>query len=85
MTNPIKEWDNYDNKKIYVKDLETRKDLILITDSQEIKSTLESVGLLKYMDYCGCLFVEVGEGDYEDIYLCEYSVPLIWHRVYNIY
>lgn len=52
---------------------EKHADLILVSDSQEIKATAEAVGF-DAADY-GCLFVEVGDGDYNEIWGCFESVP----------
>ena len=54
----------------------------LITDSQEIEKILNDIGI--YLDF-GCLFVLTGDGDYISIYGCEYSVPLLDHKVSAIY
>ncbi len=56
----------------------------LVQDSQDIHATLESTGLLNYESETGCLFVEVLDGDYGDIYMCTRSVPVLTHRVYKL-
>lgn len=50
-----------------VADLEGRDDLVLVTDSQEIEALRENFGNPDWWDYDGC-FVEVDEGDYDDVY-----------------
>lgn len=56
-------------------------DYLLITDSQDISTTLESIGYEgDYGDY-GCLFVLVGDGDYDSVYGCESSVPRLGESV----
>lgn len=55
-------------------DLEDNGELILLTDSQDIDAVKEYLGNPDWFDY-GCLFVKIGEGDYEEIYGCESNVP----------
>ena len=60
-----------------VKDLEKRPELILISDSQDIRSIVEhcvkAEKVEETINGIGCLFVEIIDGDYGDIYICEYS------------
>jgi len=53
----------------------------LVTDSQEIAQTLSDIG---NEDDWGCLFVKVGDGDYDEVYGCEESVPRNTSRVYDL-
>jgi len=57
-------------------------DLMLITDSQEIESIAKSIG--KDLSEYGCLFVKVGDGEYESIYGCAGSVPYTYKTVDKI-
>jgi hypothetical protein len=61
----------------------------LVTDSQEIRYILENIGYFtdKYSDDTdyGCLFVLVGDGDYDTIYGCEHSVPYLTYPVDKLY
>jgi len=50
-------------------------DFQLITDSQDIKETLEYIGREDEFDDWGALFVKVGDGDYEEVYGTTTSVP----------
>jgi hypothetical protein len=56
----------------------------LVTNSQDIIATLESIG--KGQEHCevGCLFVEVLDGDYGEVYYCEQSTPYLKDRVYRL-
>ncbi len=56
----------------------------LVSNSQDIHATLESIGKLDQLDDCGCLFVEVGEGEYLSVYECTHSVPLLTYPVYRL-
>ncbi len=57
----------------------------LVTDSQDIEATLESIGMLEDIDEYGCLFVLVGDGEYEFVYGCSHSYPRVDDRVELIY
>jgi hypothetical protein len=67
-----------------VKDLEKREELQLITDSQEIREICKSIGKKGYIG-SGCLFVEIHDGEYYDIYACEHSVPYLHYEVKKIH
>ena len=54
----------------------------LVTDSQDIAAIAEYLGM-DLSDY-GCLFVQVADGDYGEIYGCEYSTPWLDATVYRI-
>jgi hypothetical protein len=56
----------------------------LISNSQDIAATLESIGRADEIDDWGCLFVKVGDGDYDAVYGCEASTPLNSSRVYDL-
>jgi hypothetical protein len=56
----------------------------LVTNSQDIAATLESIGQGQEFCEVGCLFVEVLDGDYGDVYYCEQSVPYLTDRVYKL-
>ncbi len=56
-----------------VRDL-TDPNLILITDSQDIEEVKKYLGSPEWFDY-GCLFVSIKDGEYDQIYGCENSVP----------
>ena len=59
----------------------------LVTDSQEIDAILESIGHEKDdfpFTYPGCLFVEVLDGEYGDIFYSAYHVPYLSDTVHNL-
>lgn len=56
----------------------------LVQDSQDVHATLESCGLLNYESETGCLFVEVLDGDYGDIYMSTRYVPVLTAKVYKL-
>jgi hypothetical protein len=66
-----------------IADLDTRRDLMLVSDSQDIRAVKEHLGNPKWFEY-GCLFVKVGEGDYEEIWGCESTVPRLHYLVDEI-
>jgi len=67
---------------MFVEDL--KEDFELVTDSQDIKAVLDSIGKMDMYDEVGCLFVLVGDGDYDKVYYCESSVPYLTEYVYEI-
>ena len=55
----------------------------LVTDPFEIDHVLENIGSNR--DYCiGCMFVEVIDGDYGEIWACERTVPYLSETVYQL-
>lgn len=56
----------------------------LVQNRQDIHATLESIGKLDWLDDCGCLFAEVGEGEYLHVYGCERSVPVLDAGVFDL-
>jgi hypothetical protein len=60
------------------------EDFQLIQFSQDIHATLESIGRLDELSSTGCLFVKVGDGDYDAVYQCERSVPMLDARVWRL-
>lgn len=60
-------------------------DYVLVTDSQDIEATLESIGYQGDTSDYGCLFVLVGDGDYIAVYGCESIVPYLTYRVDRLY
>ena len=46
-----------------------------VSDTQEIEAVLRHIGRLDLMCEYGCLFVLVGEGEYEEVWGCEPLVP----------
>ena len=61
-------------------DLEDNPDLTLITDSQDIESVKDYLGNPEWFDY-GCLFVNVQDGDYAEIYGCESNISHLHYWV----
>jgi hypothetical protein len=56
----------------------------LVSDSQDIIATLDSIGQGQEFCEVGCLFVEVLDDDYGQVYYCEQSVPYLADRVYKL-
>ncbi len=56
----------------------------LITNSQDIMICLEMEAMEEMFSDVGCLFVRIGEGDYEEIWGCESSVPYLDKMVWRI-
>ncbi len=53
------------------------QDLMLISDSQDIAATLETIGQSNQFNDIGCMFVEVLDGDYGSVYGAERSIPYL--------
>lgn len=60
-------------------------DYILVSDSQDIEATLESIGYDGDPSDYGCLFALVGDGDYIAVYGCESNVPYLSYGVDRLY
>ena len=50
-------------------------EFVLITDEQEIRAVGDSIGAPDIADEFGCLFVEINDGDYGQIWGCMSAVP----------
>jgi hypothetical protein len=71
-----------------INDIQDRRDLMLITDSFEVKYILDYLGYPAPddddpMDFFG-LFVLVGDGDYEEVYAFEGCVPYLYKDLWMI-
>lgn len=55
----------------------------LISNSQDIDYILENIGCDEKGEY-GCLFVLVGEGEYESIYGCDSNIPYNDDLIYKL-
>lgn len=66
-------------------DIDGDKNFILITDSQDIKATLEHIGMESLYDEVGCLFVDLLDGEYGEIYYSGNSIPDLRAYVHKIY
>jgi hypothetical protein len=66
----------------HVRDLS--QDFQLVSDSQHIRATLEHIGRLDELGNTGCLFVQLGEGEYLAVYQCERSIPALDARVWRL-
>jgi hypothetical protein len=65
-----------------IKEIEMRKDLILVTDALEVKWILDYLGYPAFddddpMDFSG-LFVSVVDGDYEEVFAFVGCVPYLY-------
>ena len=69
---------------MYVNEIDERPEFSLISDSQDIEAILEYLGCSELKDQIGCMFVEIDNGDYGEIYYCEYSVPWLNARIYDL-
>jgi hypothetical protein len=63
-----------------VKDIPERFELV--TDSQDIDAIAENEGI--DLDDYGCLFVEILEGEYGQVYGCSGSIPYLTDTAYLI-
>jgi len=71
-----------------INDIQDRRDLMLITDSYEVKHILDYLGYPATddddpMDFSG-LFVSVRDGDYEEVYAFEGCVPYLYKDLWQI-
>jgi hypothetical protein len=71
-----------------INDIQDRRDLILITDSLEVKYILDYLGYPATddddpMDISG-LFISVGDGDYEEVFAFEGCVPYLYKDLWQI-
>lgn len=55
-----------------------------LTDSQEIKHVMESIGKGEDAQDYGLLFVKFGEGEYLEIWGSSGSVPFLNYHVYQV-
>ena len=67
-----------------VQNLNKRKDLILVTDSQDVKAIKDHLGHHEDVEDFDGFFVKIEDGDYSEIYGFEGSVPWLGKSVYNI-
>jgi hypothetical protein len=71
-----------------INDIQDREDLMLITNSFEVNYILDHLGYPAPddedpIDFTG-LFVLVGDGDYDEIYAFEGSVPYLFKDLWRI-
>jgi hypothetical protein len=64
-----------------VSDIPNGDDIILIADLREIADILRDIAYDGSPDDYGCLFVQVGDGDYDHVWGCGSSVPWLWALV----
>lgn len=75
-----------------VKDLQPdeKPNLSLVTGSHEVNQILEHIGVdhdpdsIVREDSYHALFVDVGEGEYTEVWGCHYSVPHLHYTVYKL-
>jgi virulence-associated protein VapD len=63
-----------------IEDLENNLNFHLIQNYQDIEEVLKDLGLPNDNTY-GCLFVEMLEGEYGEIYGCESNIPYLHYRL----
>ena len=71
-----------------INDIQDRRDLMLMTDSLEVKYILDYFGYPADddgdpLEFSG-LFILVGEGDYEEVYAFEGCVPYLYKDLWMI-
>jgi hypothetical protein len=66
-----------------VEDLQNNLSFDLIQNSQDIKHILESIGIIDNGNY-GCLFVEVLDGEYGEIYGCSSNIPYLHYDLFKL-
>ena len=66
-----------------VADLNKRDDLQFVSDSQDVNSIKEYLGI-DDLDYINSLFVRVENGDYAEVYGIEGIVPYLYKTVWSI-
>lgn len=65
-----------------VRDLPQDDTYIIIDGYEEIQHVFENIGLRKkWRKEFGCLIVQIGEGDYNEIWACTTNVP--WNDSYS--
>lgn len=67
-----------------VADIPDKDSIIFVSDSQDVLSILESVGMAGCEDEYGSLFVEVGDGKYLNIWAMGGIVPYLDQTIIKI-
>jgi len=71
-----------------IADLQSRDDLILITDSQEVQAIFSDLNYFALEDYhlldFNGLFVSIQDGAYVDIFAFDGIVPYLWKAIFRI-
>lgn len=67
-----------------VQDINDNDSFALVSNSQDIKAVLEYIGKDDLIDEVGCLFVEMLDGDYGDVYYCKSNIPYLSYNIYKI-
>jgi hypothetical protein len=71
-----------------IADLENRDDLLLLTDSQDVKHILDDLNFFAQEDEClqdiNGLFVSVQDGAYGEIYAFEGTVPFLTLDIWKL-
>jgi hypothetical protein len=62
-----------------IKDIDNREDLDLITDSDAVDETLQSLG--HSPEEYGGLFIAVEDGEITELYAFEGNIPYLWKRL----
>ena len=63
--------------------IQDRDDLMLVTDSQDVKAIKEHFGNPEWWDFDGC-FVKIEDGEYAEVYCFEGIVPNLHKDLYEI-
>jgi len=71
-----------------IADLQNRDDLVLLTDSQDVKEILDDLNFFAQEDEClqdiNGLFVSVHDGAYGEIYAFEGTVPYLTSDIWKL-
>ncbi|MBS3748163.1 MAG: hypothetical protein KGY67_00500 [Candidatus Thermoplasmatota archaeon] len=67
-----------------IRSIEHRDDLQLVTDSQDVDAIKDYFGNPDWMDEFGGCFVNVKEGDYDEVYCFNGNVPYLDKSLFKI-
>lgn len=67
-----------------VKDIPNNGQFMFVSDSQDIRAVLESIGKTDQIDEIGSMFVEVLDGDYGNVYALSSMIPYNESTVFKL-
>jgi hypothetical protein len=67
-----------------IRDLQKREDLTLVTDSQDVQAVKDQLGNSDALDDFDGFFVNVGEGEYTEVYGFQGNVPFLGKSLYCV-
>jgi len=68
-----------------VDDLDSRPELMFLSDSQQVQAIKHHIGNPEWASEYESFFVSAKDGDYDEIYGIEYTVPYSSRPVYRIF